>query len=233
MDQYCEKVEIHFWGFKPSRLTDRYRVHYHPVVPDYDRFLRRFSRAGFDIGLAPLKDDVFHRSKTNNKFREYGACRIAGIYSNMDVYSNCVSDGETGLLVSNNTDSWYRAIIRLVEEHGLREKIKRQAFEYLRLHYPEKDFERVWWSQIRSILAGKGVSSLSNPSDYHEGFQSPSKIAYIKEGRRKLTRHLNDNGIHFTIRLLMWKLFDRWMALKLRFLTSPVSRIFNRKKVLK
>src|SRR5208282_2814412 len=102
LSRYAGRVEAHFWGCRPPQFKSLPNVRHHGLICQYDRYLRRFSRAGYDIGLAPLPDDVFYRSKTNNKFREYGASGIAGIYSHNDVYSQCVQEGVSGLLVAND-----------------------------------------------------------------------------------------------------------------------------------
>ena len=228
LGRYGEEVEVHFWGFKPNGLNGRHRVHYHSMVANYDRFLRRFSREGFDIGLAPLEKDVFHRSKTNNKFREYGACGIAGIYSDVDVYSSCVSEGETGLLVSNETDSWYRAVVRLVENHDLREKIKRQALEHVRLHYPEKDFERVWWNQIQRVSEKKGKQSAPNTFLYENNEtllnaktlpENQSRLLSFVMKTQNVIRKFRRKESKATFALLKWRLNDYWMAFKIHFRT--------------
>jgi hypothetical protein len=150
MDEEGPRVEVHFWG--PPSPAELPGVRHHAVVHDYDRFLRRFSAAGFEIGLAPLADDVFHRSKTNTKFREYGACGIAGVYSDVDVYSDCVRHGETGLLVANNTEAWYRALRQLVDEAPLRKTIQRQAQAEVRAHFSQEKFEAVFLRQIEQLV---------------------------------------------------------------------------------
>ena len=124
LDKYGDQVEAHFGSFMPDSLKKYPGVYHHKFIPDYDKFLSRFSQAGYDKGLAPLKDDVFHRSKTNNIFREYGACYIAGIYSKVHVYSSCICDGETGLLVPNDEEAWYKAMVRMVEDDNLRSRIQ-------------------------------------------------------------------------------------------------------------
>ncbi len=108
--RYGDRIEIHFWGCRrPASVAGR-NVHCHGLIYQYDRYLRCFSRGGYDIGLAPLPDDAFYRSKTNNKFREYGASGIAGIYSNNEVYSHCVEHEVSGLLVANTTEGWLRRL---------------------------------------------------------------------------------------------------------------------------
>ena len=150
MDEEGPRVEAHFWGPRPP--AELPAVRHHAVVHDYDRFLRRFSAAGFEIGLAPLADDVFHRSKTNTKFREYGACGIAGVYSDVEVYSDCVRHGETGLLVANDAEAWYRALRQLVDDADLRRKIQQQARVEIEEHYSQEKFEAVFLRQIEQLV---------------------------------------------------------------------------------
>lgn len=244
LNDYAGKVEAHFWGYKPSGLNSLRGISYHNLISNYDRFLFKFSKAGFDIGLAPLKDDIFHKSKTNNKFREYGACRIAGVYSNVDVYSTCVTNGETGLLVSNESESWYKAIVRLIENSDLREKIKVQSQEYVRRHYSQEDFEKVWLNQIQRVLREKRMPSVSkNPvatisqSEMNNSIMihnterfGRSNIVHLGRKAQSIIGHLRRDGLLFTFQLLQWRLYDYWMVLKLRFLTFSGFNIFNRQR---
>jgi hypothetical protein len=149
LDEEGPRAEAHFWGPRPP---DCLTARHHAVVHDYDQFLRRFSSAGFDIGLAPLADDLFHRSKTNTKFREYGACGVAGVYSDVSVYSSCIRHGETGLLVANDTDSWYRALRQLVTDVNFRHCVQRQARREVEQRYSQAMFEAVFMRQIEQLV---------------------------------------------------------------------------------
>ena len=52
-------------------------------------------------------------------------CGVAGIYSDVEVYADCVRHGQTGLLVANNAEAWYRALRKLVDDASLRKIIQR------------------------------------------------------------------------------------------------------------
>ncbi len=213
LKEYAGRIEAHFWGAMPPELKGCSGVFYHPVIRNYDRFLRRFSQAGFDIGLAPLPDDVFHRSKTNNKFREYGACRIAGIYSEVEVYSDDVTNGETGILVPNEAEAWYQAMVRLIENQDLREKIKNQARDYVSKHYSQENFEQIWWNQIKWVWATRGAPSVSNSPIYEiQPNPAPSSGNNLTRIKR-----LWQNGFLTNLKMLQWRLFDLWMIVKLGF----------------
>jgi glycosyltransferase involved in cell wall biosynthesis len=152
---YGERVEVTFWGAaRAARCLPRVRR----IAPDadYDRYFARLACDGFDIGLSPLRDDPFHRAKTNNKYREYGACRIAGVYSDVSVYSSCVRHEETGLLVPAHEGSWLAALTRLVEDAGLRERIQAEACRDVRRHYSQERAEEDWLAQIGRVLADSG-----------------------------------------------------------------------------
>lgn len=156
LDACRGRVEAHFWGYHPPEMAGHPAVRFEGFVRDYDRFFHRFARAGFDVGLAPLVDDPFYRSKSDNKFREYAACRIAGIYSNVGPYAERVSDGETGLLVDNQPGSWFHAMRRLVEDRDLRRGIADRAFAVAMARYHLDAARQTWMTNIQEALSAAG-----------------------------------------------------------------------------
>ncbi len=157
--EYGPRVQMHFMGCLPAAMRGFSGVHFTRFRHNYQDFMRSFSRQGFAIGLAPLVDDVFHRSKTNNKFREYAACSIAGIYSNVDIYSNSVVNGKTGLLIENTPDAWYAAMKTLIEDGQLRQQISTEARARVRQLYSQEQFCNKWDQHIRQVLSEKPAAS--------------------------------------------------------------------------
>jgi glycosyltransferase involved in cell wall biosynthesis len=223
LTQYRNHLEVHLWGTRTELMNGDEEVIFHRLILDYGRFLRRFSQEGYDIGLAPLKNDSFHLSKTNNKFREYGACKIAGIYSDVEVYSDCVVDGETGLLVGNDTDAWLQAMIRLIDDEQLRRGIQNKAREFVRSEYTPEMFERLWLRQFQQVLerARHEIRRFDGESLRLYPRKNSSRIHFsllpVKERMQKVFRHLQRSGAKRTSSLLQQFLYGRWMVFKIRF----------------
>lgn len=167
LDRFDRRVELTVWGCQPRELAGRRGVRLLPLLPNYDKFLRAFDRERFDVGLAPLPDTLFHRSKTNTKFRDYGACFVAGVYSDVDVYSTCIEHGVTGILVKNDPDSWYDGISLLVENIELRDSLRKAAYDSVHRQYRQELVEQEWLAEIRELLgssAGYAATSGINAS---------------------------------------------------------------------
>ena len=173
------RVEMVFWGATPEGFSGIEGVREYGFMADYDAFLRKFSEEGFDIGLAPLENSRFAESKSNNKFREYGACQIAGIYSNVSTYSTSVTHGVTGLLVEQSSDAWFEAMENLVTDEGLRNEIKEKAYRYVFDNYRFELIEDEWLKDSKS-LHGRRLRSLKfSTTSHNDGL---SRVALFFEG---------------------------------------------------
>lgn len=153
LDEYPGQVEMTWWWQVPPQFRHHPGCRLTEIIYDYDLFLHRLARMHFDIGLAPLLPTPFYLSKTNTKFRDYGACRIAGIYSPVEVYTGSVEDGRTGLFAANEPGAWYRAIKRLVEDAELRQSITEAAYTYVYQNYRQELMETAWMELIDEMMA--------------------------------------------------------------------------------
>ena len=149
------EAELTVWGPRHEALAQHPQVRSLPLIRDYDTFFARFAAEQFAIGLAPLPDDEFHRCKSNNKFREYAACGVAGVYSDMPVYNTFVTHGQTGLLVANTGAAWVEAIGRLVSDTSLRAAIGRNAKAYAAAHFNERITDEEWMARIGPLAAAR------------------------------------------------------------------------------
>jgi SAM-dependent methyltransferase len=77
---------------------------------DYDTYLGLLG--GCEISFMPLGDTPFNRAKSDLKFIEAGACRVASVASHI-VYADSIEDGRTGLLF-HNADELRDRLLRLV-----------------------------------------------------------------------------------------------------------------------
>lgn len=151
LKKYPEQVEYYAFGFIPEALKGFKNVFKLNYIHNYAEYIRFFYEQGFDIGLAPGIDDRFHNSKTNNKFREYGAMQVCGIYSDTQIYRDCVQDHQNGMIVQNTTDSWVQALSELIEQKSLRETIKSNARKTVEQEYSFENTLHDW----RSIIFSK------------------------------------------------------------------------------
>ena len=153
------KIELHLWRkVLPKQLSGIKGVVLHRVTRSYERFIRSFYQSGFDIGIAPAIDNPFFHSKTNNKYREFGGCGIAGVYSNILPYSDSVIHQHTGLLVSNKPEEWATAIEHLVLNDDLRHEISKNAADDISHNYSFESSVESWRLCLFQLLQQKNES---------------------------------------------------------------------------
>lgn len=162
--KYSDRVEAVLFAGIPKELNGIDGVSETPIIYDYDTFVRTLATSGYDIGLAPLLPTPHNLSKTNTKFRDYGLCRIAGIYSAVDIYTGCVEPESTGLLVNQAPHAWYDAIERLILDKSLRENIQENAYKKVVNNYNQEKMENEWLDLIQRYRDHKSRSWLINPA---------------------------------------------------------------------
>jgi SAM-dependent methyltransferase len=77
---------------------------------DYDTYMALLGQC--EISLMPLGDTPFNRTKSDLKFIEAGACRVAALASHI-VYADSIEDGRTGLLF-HDREEFRDRLLRLV-----------------------------------------------------------------------------------------------------------------------
>jgi glycosyltransferase involved in cell wall biosynthesis len=208
INNYGKCIEIHFWGFVPDELKRLPSVKFHRFISNYQKYLKLIYNQGYDIGLAPMKNDLFYASKTNNKFREYGACWIAGIYSDSDVYANCVEDSTTGLLISTEGGEWYKAIVKLMHDSNLRQSIQRNARIVVEREYSLNSFAQLLLEDINQVIreSRNKVVLESLPLVEFGNQDKHYYIGLINKGifaLKKIHASVNYRGYHYTYRLIL------------------------------
>ena len=81
------------------------------------------------IGLAPLLDTPFNRSKSPVKAMDYAALGLAVLASDTPVYRGSIADGPAGQLVANDHSNWHASLDWLIRNQVFRERSAMRARE--------------------------------------------------------------------------------------------------------
>ena len=98
---------VHDQGFFDALRTPHKR--FTPIC-DHDTYLALLGEC--EISLMPLEDTPFNRAKSDLKFIEAAACRVAALAGHI-VYGESIEDGRTGLLF-HNAGELHDRLLRLV-----------------------------------------------------------------------------------------------------------------------
>jgi glycosyltransferase involved in cell wall biosynthesis len=93
----------------------------HRIVP-IERLLEHLRE--FDVGIAPLVDNLFNRSRSNVKLKEYATCGVPWLASPVGPYLG-MGEREGGELVADG--DWEAALTRMIEDPRHRAESARRA----------------------------------------------------------------------------------------------------------
>lgn len=94
-------------------IKERPGVQYRPWTFDFPAY--QASLVGYDIGIAPLRDNRFNRSKSAIKVYEYWAAGVVPVVSDVQPYAEEIEHGVDGFLCRTDND-WRKAIVELSED---------------------------------------------------------------------------------------------------------------------
>lgn len=115
------------------------RVHYVDRGVAINRYAPFCSSFGFDIGIAPLVDCNFNRSKSNLRWLEYSALNLPTVATAISHFTESIRDGIDGFLIrDNNLDQWAGTLEMLIRDQSLREGVGRAAGKRVRTEFNVK-----------------------------------------------------------------------------------------------
>jgi len=102
---------------------------------------------GFDVGMMPLREDIWSKGKCGLKLIQYMAAGLPSISHPLGVARDIISHGINGFLVQTQ-EEWRNTIIELAGNVGLRRRIGQHA-----RHTVEEKFSlTVWGPKVAEIL---------------------------------------------------------------------------------
>lgn len=100
------------------------KLHENMLHNEFKQFLLSLNNP---IGLIPLDSSKFSSCKSAIKFVDYSLAKIVSVCSSVPPYSDVITNWKTGVLVSNDSESWYDAILTLAQSKDLRLNIVAKA----------------------------------------------------------------------------------------------------------
>lgn len=141
--------------FANHKILERFRITGGTLA--WQGYPELLSSQGWDIGIAPLIDEPFNRGKSHIKWMEYAMIGIPTVASPVYPYIEAVQKvkviehGKTGLFASN-ADEWFENLEMLVKNPDIRERLARNAYEFIKEEWQQEQWAKKWKKVIDKYL---------------------------------------------------------------------------------
>ncbi|HUA74972.1 MAG TPA: hypothetical protein VL988_09475 [Solirubrobacteraceae bacterium] len=139
-----EDLRVLTVGLRLPLRSDRYE---HVERVEYPDLLKAIGR--IDIGVAPLADSAFNRSRSDVKLKEYGAGGACWLASPVGPYRD-LGEKQGGSLVADG--EWFEAIDRLLRSDRTRRRLAKRALKWARQQTVDKHAQ-LWESAFLAAMS--------------------------------------------------------------------------------
>jgi glycosyltransferase involved in cell wall biosynthesis len=146
-------VEFVFYGGFPKGLESHKRLINIRKWADILSYPQVLKDQGFDIGLAPLKDNLFNRSKSNLRYLEYSALKIPTISSPVEPF-DLIEQKVSGIKAQTPSE-WIQAIDLLIKDVNLRRYIGLNAYNTIKREFNAEVTAKKYVTLLQNIHEGK------------------------------------------------------------------------------
>jgi len=189
--EHGNQVSFEFFGAIP-RFAQHLNAYSIPYCDSYDEYRRILNDRRWDIGLAPMPDTPFHACKHYNKFVEYAAAGIVGVFSNAAPYDRLAQRGADGLFCENTVSSWLNAINQLLDYPQQREDMRKRLCAQTHAELSVPATAESLFHQLQPLITPGNECAYS----FHiHGFRL---LGYA----RKALRYLRRNGLRAPLMLV-------------------------------
>ena len=176
-------IKLIFIGWNPPDIeADEFIPFSH-----YENYVENLAK--IDIGLAPIIDNQFNRSKSYVKILEYNGLGIPCIASKVENYKIAYSQG-AGCVLAKSPKDWIRWIHVLVSNPSAREKISQRGKEWVSKNWIQDNIFA--WLDVFGFV----MENYSRAEEQFPGVSKPEcidtvekyekiKCLYDENGRRK------------------------------------------------
>lgn len=152
LNKFCEEYKGKKWAWMNEfpmlyKKLSQMRYTHIKSVP-YHKYREVLSDLNLDIGIAPLTDSLFNRSKSCLKYYEYAAVGTVTLASDVLPYSYEMDDVD---LVKNRADRWKSKLRRLLVDYDFYDERAEKQIRWVRENRDIRKIADMWEYAIKSI----------------------------------------------------------------------------------
>jgi glycosyltransferase involved in cell wall biosynthesis len=148
-----DDVRLVLLGYLPVMLQKKLvedhwknRVEYMGPLPP-EAYFKMIKHIRAEVGLAPLKNNIFNAAKSNIKWMENALIGMPTVASNIEAYSGTIISGQDGFLCNTQQD-WITSIEKCLDDGQMRKQMVGKARHRVRSEFNIKDVAQTWKRMI-------------------------------------------------------------------------------------
>lgn len=151
-----KNVHFMFFGYMPDYIKEGPRVkHWNRWYSIYD-YPKHLADLGFDIGIAPLNDNLFNRAKSNLRWLEYSALKVPTVASPRIPFQECEN-----LLLAEEPEEWIEELSLLITDQDKRIEMGEKAYNEVKQKFNIKKTASKYLTVLKEIHTGKRKTTVA------------------------------------------------------------------------
>ena len=139
--KWGDKVEFVAFGAEKPDFFDK-----HVDWVNLRDYPKKLASLGFDIGIAPLRDNLYNRGKSNLRWLEYSALKIPTVASDVEPFR----DTSAELCVTH--DDWVDALDELIKDDKKRKAMGDEAYDIIKKKFSATKTARALAKRLEKLL---------------------------------------------------------------------------------